>query len=73
MPKSQLLDAAHTASTVAANGITLATILGWLPHIAAILGICWYVILIIEKKTNRPMHTWTFEDFWAWVKRKFSR
>lgn len=47
---------------VAAAGGVVATILGWLPAVAATLGIIWYLIQIIESQTG--------QKFLAWLSRK---
>ncbi len=47
----------HTAANALAGIAVVATIVGWLPAIAAVLGIIWYVIQIIESKTVRDWRT----------------
>lgn len=37
-----------------ASVITGGALLGWLPHISAVLGILWFAIQITEKFTGKP-------------------
>lgn len=41
--------AMRQTADVAAYGGTIATLLGWLPHIAAVLSIIWLSLQIVEK------------------------
>lgn len=45
--------------TVAASTI-IGSLLGWLPAIAAGIGIVWYALLFYEKITGRPFHKTKF-------------
>lgn len=47
MSMEQLKTVADTASL----GTTAAAFLGWLPHVAALLGVVWWAIRIYETKT----------------------
>lgn len=39
-----------------AYGITVATLLQWLPHVAAIFSILWLSMQMIEKVVGKPLH-----------------
>jgi len=41
---------------VTAHGAVIATLLGWLPSIAAIFSIIWLTIQIIERVVGKPFH-----------------
>ena len=56
--KCHAAQAIHTWCTGIATGVTVATIFGWLPAIAAFLASIWYVIIIIEKVIDKPVHRW---------------
>lgn len=47
---------ANTAMDIGAAGLVVSSLIGWLPPIAAMLGICWYAVLFydrfIKKKTK---------------------
>lgn len=45
---------AKPAADGVASVITAAGLLGWLPHISALLGIMWFGIQITEKITGKP-------------------
>lgn len=49
------VDVVKPALDSLAVGTTVATFLGWLPHIAAILSIVWMVIRILETHTVRRL------------------
>ena len=49
---------------VGAAGAVIATLVGWLPTIAAVLAIFWYLIQIWESKTRR--------ELWAWLRSRFA-
>lgn len=50
----------HAKTTVdyIAAGVTVGTILSWLPHIAAALTIVWTIIRIYETQTVQSIITW---------------
>jgi hypothetical protein len=52
-----------TVGDVLSIGTIVATLLSWLPHIAALLGVVWWCIRISETKR--------FEQFITWIRRKF--
>ena len=56
--RTEAAQAIHTAVTVSATSVTVATILTWLPPMAALFAIVWYVIIITEKIINKPIHRW---------------
>jgi len=60
--QTELAQMAHTTTTLAATSITIATIIGWLPNIAAGFAVIWYIILIIEKRSGKPMVKWFRKD-----------
>lgn len=41
---------------VAAGAAVVSTLFGWLPDIAAVLGIAWYCLQIWESKTVQSWH-----------------
>ena len=43
---------------VAAGAGVVATIMGWLPAIAAVLGIVWYLVQLFESKTGQRIIEW---------------
>jgi hypothetical protein len=45
---------AKPAADGVASVVTVAGLIGWLPHISAMLGIVWFGIQITEKLTGRP-------------------
>jgi hypothetical protein len=51
----------HAVNTLATATI-LSTLVGWLPPIAALLGIIWFLIQIFESKTGQRFVRWI--KFW---------
>ena len=43
----------HGADGIA-SVVTFAGLIGWLPHVSAMLGIIWFSIQILEKFTGKP-------------------
>lgn len=56
--RTEAAQVVHTVVTTTATGVTVATLLGWLPLLAAGLASIWYVIIILEKILNKPVHRW---------------
>jgi hypothetical protein len=53
------LDLDHLFAHVASLGAIFATVVGWLPAIAAFVAVLWYIIQIWESKTvQRHIHAW---------------
>lgn len=53
------LDVDHLFAHIASLGAIFATIAGWLPSIAALVAVLWYVLQIYESKTvQRHIHRW---------------
>jgi hypothetical protein len=52
----QVQQVAKTAADATAHGAVIATLLGWLPSIAAIFSIIWLTIQIIERVVGKPFH-----------------
>jgi hypothetical protein len=44
------------AGDVTAYGTAIATLVGWLPHIAALFSVIWLAIQITEKVTGKAFH-----------------
>ena len=44
-----------TAGDIVAAGVTISTVLSWLPHVAAVLSIVWTIIRIYETRTVQKM------------------
>ena len=47
---------AKTAGDVTAHGTVIATLLGWLPHIAALFSVLWLLMQMTEKAVGKPFH-----------------
>lgn len=53
-----LSEHAKTGGDVIAAGVTIGTVLSWLPHIAAGLTILWTAIRIYETETVQSLINW---------------
>jgi hypothetical protein len=47
---------AKTTVDITAYGTAVATLLGWLPHIAALFSLIYFAIQITEKVAGKPFH-----------------
>lgn len=52
----QTQQAIKVTGDATAYGTAVATLVGWLPNIAALLSILWFAIQITEKVTGRTLH-----------------
>lgn len=50
---------------VAAGGGIIASLMSWLPPIAAALGVCWYLLLFYEKISGKEFH---LTNFGKWLR-----
>lgn len=53
-----LSEHAKTTGDIIAAGVTVGTVLSWLPHIAAALTIIWTLIRIYETQTVQSILNW---------------
>lgn len=44
------------AGDVVAGGAIISSLLSWLPPIAAVLGVIWYLLLFYEKLSGKEFH-----------------
>jgi len=52
----QVQQIVKSAGDVTAYGTAVATLVGWLPHIAALFSVLWLGMQMLEKITGKPFH-----------------